>query len=272
MKGEWVAIDGSKFRAVSSAQAVREREAVKRYLDQLENADQQEEVTIDERAVAAALEKLKNDSEPEARFMRMANGHAPAYNVQTAVDAKHSIIVAQQVTTEANDQRSLLPMAEAAKQSLGDPETLNVVRRKDRHLPLSSRADTAPPTALAQRPVRHVCCRGTGVRRLRDEKPLHQHVAALDYAPSARGRTAADESAGNGTTDAPASLHGRETLRCVEARNLGKCSLPAARTRRGAGRDQLSDPRLQPENHDPRARRIQTAICSCQLNHRPFLP
>ena len=77
VKGEWVAIDGSKFRAVSSAQAVREREAVKRYLDQLENADQPDEVTIDERAMAAALEKLKNDPEPEARFMRMANGPAP---------------------------------------------------------------------------------------------------------------------------------------------------------------------------------------------------
>ena len=127
VKGEWVAIDGSKFRAVSSAQVVREREAVKRYLDQLENADQQDEVTIDERAVAAALEKLKNDPEPEARVMRMANGHAPAYNVQTAVDAEHAIIVAHQVTTEANDQRSLLPMAEAAKQALGTPETLNVV-------------------------------------------------------------------------------------------------------------------------------------------------
>jgi len=127
VKGEWVAIDGSKFRAVSSAQAVREGEAVKRYLDQLENADQQDEVTIDGRAVAAALEKLQNDPEPEARFMRMTNGYAPAYNVQTAVDAEHAIIVAQQVTTEANDQRSLLPMAEAAKQALGTPERLHVV-------------------------------------------------------------------------------------------------------------------------------------------------
>jgi hypothetical protein len=71
VKGEWVAIDGSKFRAVSSAQAVREREAVKRHLDQLENTDPQDEVIIDERAVAAALEKLKNNPEPEARFMRM---------------------------------------------------------------------------------------------------------------------------------------------------------------------------------------------------------
>jgi len=127
VKGEWIAIDGSKFRAVSSAGAVREREAVKRYLDQLEAADEHDEVVIDSSAVAAALEKLKNDPEPEARWMRMANGHAPAYNVQTAVDAEHGIIVAQKVTTEANDSRSLLPMAEAAKQALNSPETLNVV-------------------------------------------------------------------------------------------------------------------------------------------------
>ena len=128
VKGEWVAIDGSKFRAVSSADTVGEREAVQRYLEQLESADQQDEVTIDDTAVAAAMEKLKNDPEPEARFMRMAqNTRAPAYNVQTAVDATHGIIVAQQVTTEANDNRSLLPMAKAAKEALGAPESLNVI-------------------------------------------------------------------------------------------------------------------------------------------------
>ena len=123
-----VAIDGSKFRAVSSAAVVREREAVKCYLDQLESADEQDEVVIDPSAVAAALEKLQQDPEPEARLMLMAHGTpAPAYNVQTAVDAEHGMIVAQQVTTEATDNRSLLPMAEAAKQALGAPETLNVV-------------------------------------------------------------------------------------------------------------------------------------------------
>src|SRR6202795_2780989 len=121
VRGEWVAIDGSKFRAVSSSQSVREREAVKRYLDQLERADEQDEVVIEPSAVAAALEKLKSHPELEARFMRTSSGHAPAYNVQTAVDAEHSLIVAQQVTTEANDQRSLLPMAEAAKQAVGAP-------------------------------------------------------------------------------------------------------------------------------------------------------
>src|ERR1035441_3976591 len=59
--------------------------------------------------------------------MRMGSGHAPAYNVQTAVDAEQARIVAQQVTTEATDNRSLLPMAEAAKHAIGDPPSLNVV-------------------------------------------------------------------------------------------------------------------------------------------------
>jgi transposase len=127
VRGEWVAIDGSKFRAVSSSHSVREREAVKRYLDQLERADEQDEVVIEPSAVAAALEKLKSHPEPEARFMRTASGSVPAYNVQTAVDAEHALIVAQQVTTEANDQRNLLPMAEAAKQAVGAPALLNVV-------------------------------------------------------------------------------------------------------------------------------------------------
>jgi len=127
VRGEWVAIDGSKFRAVSSARSVREREAVKRYLDQLESADEQDEVVIDPSAVAAALQKLKSHPEPEARFMRTGEGSAPAYNVQTAVDAEHALIVAQTVTSEANDQRSLLPMAEAAKEAVGQPASLNVV-------------------------------------------------------------------------------------------------------------------------------------------------
>src|SRR5204862_5195985 len=64
VRGETVAVDGSKFRAVSSAKSVRERDAVKRYLEQLDAADEQEEVVIDASAVQAALEKLKNHSEP----------------------------------------------------------------------------------------------------------------------------------------------------------------------------------------------------------------
>src|SRR6201993_1306002 len=118
VKGETVAVDGSKFQAVSSAHHVRERDAVKRYLKQLDTADAQDEIVVDPSAVQAALEKLKNDPEPEARFMRTAKGSVPAYNVQTVVDSEHALIVVHQVTDEATDNRSLLPMAEAAKVAL----------------------------------------------------------------------------------------------------------------------------------------------------------
>jgi len=128
VKGEWIAIDGSKFQTVSSAKSVREREALERYLEQLEQTDQQDEVIIDPSAVASALEKLRQHPEPEARFMRSAHGIIPAYNVQAAVDAEHALIVAQQVTDHAADNRSLQPMAEAAQAAVGGPaQLINVV-------------------------------------------------------------------------------------------------------------------------------------------------
>jgi transposase len=127
VRGEWIAIDGSKFQAVSSVDRIRDREALKRYLDQLEQADEQDELEIDRSAVAEALEKLKNDPEPEASFMKIGRQLTPGYNVQAAVDAEHALIVAHNVTTAANDQRMLLPMAQAAKQAVGSPTSLNVI-------------------------------------------------------------------------------------------------------------------------------------------------
>src|SRR2546421_5211903 len=43
VRGEWVAIDGSKFRAVSSSQSVHERRMLERYLEGMEQADAEEE-------------------------------------------------------------------------------------------------------------------------------------------------------------------------------------------------------------------------------------
>jgi transposase len=40
IRGEWIAIDGSKFRAVASIDTVRERIALQRYLGSLEKATQ----------------------------------------------------------------------------------------------------------------------------------------------------------------------------------------------------------------------------------------
>jgi transposase len=128
IRGEWVAIDGSKFRAVSSADSVHERGALERYLQRMEQADAEEEMEIDPKAVAAALEKLRQHREPEARFMRTTGGKVPAYNVQTAVDSQHALIVAQAVTVESNDTRSLLPMAQAAQRALdGSGTPMHVV-------------------------------------------------------------------------------------------------------------------------------------------------
>src|SRR5438876_213259 len=66
IRGEWIAIDGSRFRAVSSVSSVHERAAVERYLESLENADREDEPVVENSAVAAALEKLRCHREPEA--------------------------------------------------------------------------------------------------------------------------------------------------------------------------------------------------------------
>lgn len=140
--------------------------AVQRDLEQLEIVDEQNELVIDPRAVAAALEKPKQDSEPEVRFMRMARGNpAPAYDVQTAVDAEHLIIAAQQVTTEATDNRSLLPMSEAAKEALDNPDTLNVV------------ADATTPTESRRRAMWGAGHRAARARQPLDQQPRRWHVA-----------------------------------------------------------------------------------------------
>jgi transposase len=128
VRGEWVAIDGSKFRAVSSHRSVHENRALRRYLERMEKADAEEELEIDPAAVAVALEKLRQHPEPEARFLRTPSGKVPAYNVQTAVDSEHALIVAQQVNDEATDNRCLQPLAEAAQAAVGEPgQPLHVV-------------------------------------------------------------------------------------------------------------------------------------------------
>ena len=60
--------------------------------------------------------------------MRTTLGFIPAYNVQAAVDAEHALIVAQQVSDQAADNRSLQPMAEAAQTATGGPaQPINVI-------------------------------------------------------------------------------------------------------------------------------------------------
>jgi transposase len=118
IRGEWIAIDGSKFRAVASIDSTRERLALQRYLDSIEKVDEEQKASIDPSTVQAALEKLKQHSEPEVGFMLVRQTALPAYNVQTAVDAEHALIVAHSVVLDASDIRCLAPMAEAARKAL----------------------------------------------------------------------------------------------------------------------------------------------------------
>ena len=116
IRGEWIAIDGSKFRAVASIDSTRERLALQRYLDSIEKADEEQQATIDLSAVQTALEKLKQHPEPEAGFMLVRQTALPAYNVQTAVDAQHALIVAHAVVLDASDIRCLKPMADGGEE------------------------------------------------------------------------------------------------------------------------------------------------------------
>ncbi|HMH16156.1 MAG TPA: IS1182 family transposase [Edaphobacter sp.] len=126
IRGEWIAIDGSKFRAVASVDSTRERLALQRYLDSVEKADAEQQASIDPCAVKAALEKLRHHPEPDAGYMLVRQTALPAYNLQTAVDAEHALIVAHSVILDASDIRSLKPMAEAAKKAI-ELDTFNVV-------------------------------------------------------------------------------------------------------------------------------------------------
>jgi hypothetical protein len=157
--GALIAIDGSKFQAASSdrqhvtpAKLVKQQAAIEQqiatYLNTLDQHDREEQSTaINADAVRAALNTLKQDhgdnqilqqqlteqnlkqfikTEPEARLMRTAKGMQVAYNVQTAVDAKHGLIVHHVVTQDGNDHQQLLPVASATKAVL-EQDTLTVV-------------------------------------------------------------------------------------------------------------------------------------------------
>jgi transposase len=107
IRGEWIAIDGSRFRAVASIDSTRERLALQRYLDSIEKADEEQQANIDPSAVQAALAELKRHPEPDAGYMLVRQTALPAYNVQTAIDTEHALIVVHAVILDASDIRCL---------------------------------------------------------------------------------------------------------------------------------------------------------------------
>jgi len=148
-----VAIDGSKFKAVNSRDKNFTKNSVKRrlkktqanidrYLAELDQADQEEpeirEVTAAElkqkiASMEAKMEELRGYeakveahpdkqvslTDPDSRSMKKAGGDSTVgYNVQTAVDSKHHLIAAHEVTNAPTDRHQLSSMADQAKTAL----------------------------------------------------------------------------------------------------------------------------------------------------------
>ena len=146
-----VAIDGSKFKAVNAhdrnfTQAkldkrMREVEhSIDRYLGAMETADRQaSDVTEtktthlhkkiehlkqqmqDLKAMQARLKETPSGqislTDPDARAMATSTSRGlVGYNVQTAVDATHHLIVAHEVTNVGSDRRQLAKMAKQAQE------------------------------------------------------------------------------------------------------------------------------------------------------------
>lgn len=148
-----VAIDGSKFKAVNSSgrnftnaklkRRMEEIEAnISRYLAELETADRQEPAAAQSRSprledkITALTEqtatlkeiqaKLQTSGEtqnsltdPDARSMTTRGAGIIDYNVQTAVDAKHHLIVSHEVTNTGSDRDQLSGMAKEARAATG---------------------------------------------------------------------------------------------------------------------------------------------------------
>jgi transposase len=67
----------------------------------------------------ASPDKQVSLTDPDARSMKNREGGIVGYNVQTAVDAEHHLIVAHEVINEGVDRDQLSTMAEKAKEAIG---------------------------------------------------------------------------------------------------------------------------------------------------------
>jgi transposase len=69
-------------------------------------------------------------TDPDARSMKTREGGIVGYNVQTAVDTKHHLIVAHEVITEGVDRDQLTPMAKRARDATGTSALTVVADRR----------------------------------------------------------------------------------------------------------------------------------------------
>ncbi len=160
-----VAIDGSKFKAVNNrdknftdrklqARMQQLEDSIKRYLIELDRADRDATTVLPSRVdhLKEKIAKVKQQmraldeigarmkasedgqlslTDPDARSMATSGRGTGivGYNVQTAVDAKHHMIVAHEVTNVGHDRDQLASMAKLAKQATGHADLIALADR-----------------------------------------------------------------------------------------------------------------------------------------------
>ncbi len=161
-----VAIDGSKFKAVNNrdknftdrklqARIEQFEDSIKRYLVKLDRADRDATAVLPGRvaqlrekiakvkqqmqALDAIGEQMKSSedgqislTDPDARSMATSGRGTGivGYNVQTAVEAKHHLIVAHEVINVGHDRGQLADMARLAKAATGEEELIALADRR----------------------------------------------------------------------------------------------------------------------------------------------
>ena len=149
-----VAIDGSKFKAVNSKEnndtpkklqfhIARVEKHIDEYLNQLDAADQKDAQVADDRSVQDKISELKqrlselktlqeevnnhpdkqlSTIDPDSRLMKTQGmTRAVCYNVQSAVDTKHHLVVAHEVTNK-QDRGQLCQVGKQVQAALGEKE------------------------------------------------------------------------------------------------------------------------------------------------------
>lgn len=165
---ETVAIDGTKIRASNSKKKsytpeILEKKieyleeqgrGIEEYLEKMDKADQEEKrapvMDIRPEDMPQKLEQIRErvakykgyqkrmketgetqilETDPECRTIHTKEGQLPAYNIQTAVDDRHHLIVSFETTNANTDQGLLDQMAEQTKEEMG-VETIKVLADK----------------------------------------------------------------------------------------------------------------------------------------------
>ncbi len=160
-----VAIDGSKFKAVNARdknftpaklqhRIEQIEESVARYMAAMDTADRQENAAASPKstrlgekierlkvqmqrlrdlqiAVKAAPDEQISLTDPDSRSMATSGKGTGivGYNVQAAVDARHHLIVAHDVTNVGHDRAELARMATQAKDAMGHDQITAVADR-----------------------------------------------------------------------------------------------------------------------------------------------